>query len=206
VFGILGNHDYYRGKESGIANFFQRFPYLGKRSRHAFRFLNVAVILLNSNFKELTSDEIESQNRWYLKKLGEFQKDAAVSAIIVCCHHAPYTNSTVISASKEVRKNFVAPFVETPKAKLFFAGHCHSYEHFESQGKTFIVTGGGGGPRQEVQIKPKKQKYHDLFKGPSVRPFHFCRLILGQNSLKVQMVYFNEEKKWSVGDEINLSY
>jgi 3',5'-cyclic AMP phosphodiesterase CpdA len=207
VFAIPGNHDYYHGKESAMANFSQRFPQLGKQTWNSFRFRNVAVILLNSNFKELTSSELESQNQWYLKTLGEFQKDSTVSAIIVCCHHPPYTNSTVISASKEVRTTFVAPFFKTPKAKLFFAGHCHSYEHFEYQGKTFIVTGGGGGPRQELQVKPKKQKYHDLFNGPSVRPFHFCRLILGQNSLKVQMMSLNMEGgKWSVGDEMTLAF
>jgi Icc-related predicted phosphoesterase len=207
VFAVPGNHDYYGSKDSGIANFFQHFPYLGKRTWNSFRFRDIAVILLNSNFNELTSSEIESQNKWYLKTLKEFQKDPAVSAIIVCCHYAPYTNSTIVSASKDVRKNFVAPFAETPKAKIFFSGHCHSYEHFEYLGKTFIVTGGGGGPRQELQVKKKKQKYHDLFNGPSVRPFHFCRLVLSQHALKVQMMCLKmQEQTWYVGDEVTQAF
>ena len=31
------------------------------------------------------------------------------------------------------------------------SGHVHGYERFRERGRTFIVTGGGGGPRVEYQ-------------------------------------------------------
>jgi hypothetical protein len=43
-------------------------------------------------------------------------------------------------------------------------------------GKFFIVSGGGGGPRHRVSIDPMKRPYPDLFPGPELRFFHFCEI------------------------------
>jgi hypothetical protein len=50
-------------------------------------------------------------------------------------------------------------------------------------GKFFIVSGGGGGPRHKVSIDPEKRRYQDLFSGPELRFFHFCEIENGKEAL-----------------------
>ncbi len=204
VFAVAGNHDRVDTKK-GLMDFFSRFPGQNRRTWDLLCFRNLAFVLLNSNISNLTIAEAESQNSWYKRTLDTLQNDTAIRAIIVCCHHPPFTNSTIVSESKDVRDCFAGPFVKNPKAGLFFSGHCHSYEHFFEQGKTFIVTGGGGGPRQELNTNVNTRKHKDLFDGPVIRPFHFCRLIIGKNRLRVQMAAVDTETgRWSVADEFEI--
>jgi hypothetical protein len=115
------------------------------------------------------------------------------------------TNSTIVSGSDAVRRYFVEPFLKTPKAQLFFSGHCHSYERFVEHGKTFIVTGGGGGARQKVITDSTRQHYRDYFRGPDIRPFHFCRVTIEETALRVRMVCLDSTlKHWSVADEFTI--
>ncbi|MFN8370847.1 MAG: hypothetical protein U0T83_09525 [Bacteriovoracaceae bacterium] len=53
-----------------------------------------------------------------------------------------------------------------------FAGHAHGYEHFKKEGRDFIVSGGGGGPRVKLKVETKA-RHQDLFSGPSPRPFNY---------------------------------
>ncbi len=204
VFAVPGNHDRIN-KKPGLTNFYNHFPHQNRRTWDSFRFRNLAFILLNSNISRLTTAEVDAQNSWYRQTLDAFQNDSTISAIIVCCHHPPFTNSTIVSDSKDVQYYFAEPFIKNSKTKIFFTGHCHSYEHFLDHGKTFIVTGGGGGPRQELNTNIKTRKHNDLFNGPAIRPFHFCRLIIGENGLRLQMVALDLDKKsWKVEDDFEI--
>lgn len=205
VYAVPGNHEYFGGSKKGLKNYFRHIPAMEDKTRRVLRYENVACILLNSNFKEMTRSEKDSQNVWYSRELDNLQRDSSVSSIIVCCHHPPMTNSTIVSGSDDVRKFFGDPFLKTPKALLFVSGHCHSYERFVEKGKTFIVTGGGGGARQKVIVDQKKQRHRDYFNGPEIRPFHFCRLTIEDASLRVQMVCLDSTlEQWSVADEFKI--
>jgi hypothetical protein len=84
---------------------------------------------------------------------------------------------------------------------LFITGHCHSYERFAKEGKEYIVSGGGGGPSQKVLLG-NKRRHQDQYNGGAIREFHYCKIVLEQGRLRVQMVKLNEGlKSWSVGDE-----
>jgi predicted phosphodiesterase len=55
-----------------------------------------------------------------------------------------------VHPNPKVKTFYADPFIEYSKASFFFSGHSHSYERFQIDGKFFIVSGGGGGPRHKV--------------------------------------------------------
>jgi Icc-related predicted phosphoesterase len=202
VFPLLGNHEYFGSHKKAIDLFFSRFPHLHGEFWNAVRFGPVAVVLLDSNFERMGRDLVDRQDSWYKEKLAEYEKDSGVKTVVVCCHHAPFTNSTVVSDDAEVQQRFVEPFKTAAKAKLFFTGHCHSYERFALFGKEFVVSGGGGGPRQKLVVDPQKRKHEDQYNGGEIREFHFCKVSLEQQRLRVQMIKIDDGlERWSVGDE-----
>jgi len=140
----------------------------------------VAFIMLDSNFSSLSENHVNEQNQWYLGELERYEHDQTISYVIVCCHEAPFTNSRVVAPNKKSKKYFAEPFLKFKKASLFFSGHAHTYEHFQIGGKTFIVSGGGGGPRHKVTTGPKKRRYDDLYFGGELRFMHFCEIVRGR--------------------------
>jgi len=203
---LLGNHEYFGNTEAMLAEIFVRFPLLGGKTWTAVCSEGIAFILLNSNFNELTADQVREQDDWYNAQLRTFWQDTTVQAIVVCCHHPPFTNSTIVSPSRGVQQSFVPPFLAAPKAVLFVSGHCHSYEHFLWSGKHFLVTGGGGGPRQRVEVVPNRRQFEDLYRGPGERDIHFCKLSIEDGRLRVRMVQLDEKARmWREGDEFTVS-
>lgn len=201
VFPLFGNHEYFGINKKAFDHFFARFLHLNRQLWYDVHFNSVAIIFLNSNFRNMKQDLVNKQNEWYRARLNAYQNDDSIKTVIVCCHHAPFTNSTVVSDNAKVQEYFVEPFKSTPKAKLFFTGHCHSYERFIKGGRQYIVSGGGGGPRHKLLLG-NKRRHQDVYSGGAVREFHFCKIALEQGQLRVQMVKLNEElKSWSVGDE-----
>jgi hypothetical protein len=176
AFEVVGNHEYAGSQPKGLRLCAARFPLIAHSTWYSVRSGGTAIIVLNSNFSKLSSAETSAQSRWYREAIVSLDADSSVNAIIVCTHHPPYTNSTIVSASADVRREFVPPFLASPKTVLFLSGHAHAYEHFLVQGKNFVVSGGGGGPRQKLVVNPKKRQYDDLYNGPAIRPFHFLRL------------------------------
>jgi len=175
-FPILGNHEFYGNDKKALQNYFGRFSHLSERRWYRFTWKNIALVMVDSNFSTLTGEQIEEQSQWYLSELQRFDKDSGIDDIIVCCHEPPFTNSRTIRPNQEVKFNFADPFLRFHKSRLFISGHSHSYERFQTDGKFFIVSGGGGGPRHRVSIDPMKRPYRDLFPGPELRFFHFCEI------------------------------
>jgi UDP-2,3-diacylglucosamine pyrophosphatase LpxH len=155
VHALLGNHDVMWCRKKGEKNFSKRFPeddmldYLSITD-------SIAIVMLNSNFKKLSGDEIKKQSAWYVSTLQKLDSDTAVKTIIVSCHHAPYSNSLIVGSSKAVQQYFVTDFLKTPKCKLFITGHAHAFEHFNISGKDFFTIGGGGGLHQPLDTSANK--------------------------------------------------
>lgn len=150
VHAILGNHEVMGRPREGLRKFQERFPD-HQPTGYMLKYDTVAVVLVNSNFKALTPEENKKQEAWYEKTLEELDNDAEVHAVIIGCHHSPFTNSRIVRPSKEVEQKFVPPFLSSRKALLFLSGHCHAFEHYKVKGKDFLVIGGGGGLRQPLR-------------------------------------------------------
>lgn len=150
VNAALGNHEVLGQSAKGQKKFQIRFPDHSKTGS-----LNVtdsvAVILLNSNFSDLSSSEDTAQTNWYKRTLDRLDADPSIQFIITGCHHSPYTNSKIVGSSIGVRQKFVTNFLKSQKSRLFLSGHSHNFEHFQQQGKDFFVIGGGGGLHQPLK-------------------------------------------------------
>ena len=155
VYAIMGNHDVMGRPRKGARNFQQRFPE-HCRTGYVKTTDNIAVVMLNSNFSTLSTDDLVKQQTWYEQTLIDLDNDPAVKVIIVTCHHAPYSNSKLVGSSKLVQQRFVPFYIRSRKARLFITGHSHAFERYEFEGKIFLVIGGGGGLRQPLNTSPSR--------------------------------------------------
>jgi 3',5'-cyclic AMP phosphodiesterase CpdA len=200
-FPLPGNHEYWCNPEKSFERYFQHFPYLDNRKWYSFRFKSIGFILLDSNFSKLTEQEKDRQLGWYHKTLDEMNGSPDIHYVIVCCHNPPYTNSKVVDADEGVREHFVTPFLKKKKAVAFLSGHCHSYEKFIKGDKYFIVSGGGGGPRQKLNVNKKKCDYYpDLYDGPAKRFLHFCQVGIDPDGLTVKVMKLTKELGFEEAD------
>ena len=150
VHAILGNHEVMGRPQEGMRKFQQRFPDHQPTGYHII-IDNVAVVLVNSNFSDLSLADTKKQTAWYQTTLTTLDNDDSVHFIIIGCHHSPYTNSRIVKPSKEVEDKFVPPFLASKKSCLFLSGHSHNFEQYKVADKDFLVIGGGGGLRQPLQ-------------------------------------------------------
>ncbi|GAB2980879.1 hypothetical protein GCM10027049_15600 [Mucilaginibacter puniceus] len=180
VYATLGNHEVMFIASKGIKQFQARFP-MFKPEGYTEVIDSVAVVLLNSNFEKMKSDEIKAQDEWYTETIQNLDADPAIRTVIVSCHHSPYTNSTIVQPSIMVQQKFVPAFIASKKAKLFLTGHSHNFERFKVQDKDFLVIGGGGGLHQPLRspfITPDME--------PQYKPaFHYLEVVREGGSLKI---------------------
>jgi UDP-2,3-diacylglucosamine pyrophosphatase LpxH len=181
VSALLGNHDVMSKSKKGEQVFQQRFS---NHTRTGFVKItdSVAVVLLNSNFKKLSKEDIAFQQSWLKSSLQNLDNDPAVQVIVVSCHHAPYSNSKIVGSSEEVQKYFVPLFLQSAKSKLFITGHSHAFEYFKKEGKDFLVIGGGGGIHQP--LKSFNPSFSDL--AAEYKPmFHYLTMTRRGKSLQI---------------------
>ena len=183
---IPGNHEYMLFSDRGITNFAYRYPNT-KLTGYSRQFANVAVVLFNSNFKRLSEDEEKEQLSWYRRTLTDYENNPSIDFVIIGCHHSPFTNSTIVSGSEEVREFYLPEYYKSKKCKLFLGGHAHAYEHFRNNEKDFLVIGGGGGLLHPLRVG-EGAEYHDIF-GSSLekRMFHFLLVKTYHDTLKVEL-------------------
>ncbi|MFC2083561.1 metallophosphoesterase family protein [Bacteroidota bacterium] len=207
AFPVLGNHDYYGSNLFALDKFYSVFPHLREFTWYTIRYDSLILLLLNSNFDEISEQEILNQKLWYSERLSELDQDSSVSAIIIICHHPPFTNSTVVSDNEEVQEQFVKPFLDSDKTRIFFSGHAHTFEYFKSDNKHFFVSGGGGGPRQSTDTSTQ-HKYADLVQS-SVEvsgKFHYCKMNLSEFNFTLDLVCLDEQDKdWQTSKSFNIN-
>ncbi len=185
---VLGNHDYWGSNKSALKNFSERFEQFKSRHWYSLRFDSLALIFLDSNIDDLSESDWNEQKNWFENQLKVFDKDNSVKGIFVFLHHPPYTNSTVTCDEIHVQKYFVNPFSNSVKSLAMISGHAHGYERFYKNRKTFVVSGGGGGPRVDLKHNTEESHHDLLANDPDTsdkRPFNF--LIITRNNETIEI-------------------
>jgi hypothetical protein len=192
VYAIPGNHEFLMRATHGINNFRKRFPDL-PLTGYCVLADSMAIVMLNSNFGQLTEEERKYQQQWYLAEMDSLDKDVTVKIVIVCTHHSPFSNSKIVGSSVRVQEAFIPRFESSPKAKLFVTGHSHNLECFTgTQGKRFLVIGGGGGFDQQLNIGDL-EKHTDLISQADKPRFFYVVLQKGQNVLNITIRGYSKE-------------
>jgi UDP-2,3-diacylglucosamine pyrophosphatase LpxH len=199
VCAVLGNHEVMIRKRKGERNFQKRFA-MNVSTGYVSVTDSVAVVLLNSNFSKMTVTDQKKQQQWYNAAMTSLDASDSIKAIIVCCHHAPYTNSKIVKGSIGVQQAFVPAYIKSKKAQLFITGHAHTFEHFDIQGKDFLVIGGGGGLHQPTRAD--KDNLPDL--SQDYKPmFHYLTVRRVEETLIVSSHYLKNDFS---GFETGLSF
>jgi UDP-2,3-diacylglucosamine pyrophosphatase LpxH len=189
VSALLGNHDVMSRAKKGEEKFQQRFPD-HVRTGYVKIIDSIAVVLLNSNFKKLSKEDIQFQQNWLLATLKKLDLDPSVLTIITTCHHAPFSNSKIVGSSKPVQTYFVPLFFQSTKCQLFITGHSHAFELFKKEGKQFLIVGGGGGIHQPLNTSTPDM--NDL--ATDYKPmFHYATLKRTNHMLHIMSQYLTED-------------
>ena len=172
LFPVFGNHEYFGwNKTKELENVYTRFPQLKASHWYLKRVGNLALVFLDSNQKALGEDW-DVQTSWLQGTLDQLDADTGVRGVLVFAHHPVYSNSKVSADEPCVNQSILPLFSRAKKTVAYISGHAHGYEHFFENGKHFIVSAGGGGPRV-TYYTGKKQHHPDLFLGAGPRPFNY---------------------------------
>ena len=196
VLTVVGNHDYgFLGSaDLSLQQVAWRFPQIARKTWFARVYGNLGLVFLDSNQSQLSASQWEEQRAWFSEKLGQFDQSHEVTAVLVFCHHPPFTNNTRTPDETHIQQAFVPAFLASSKTVALLSGHAHGYERFRKEGKLFLVSGGGGGPR--VRYRAQDQKQHmDLYdqNGVHPRPFHY--LSISQDSSGLDFAVRGFEKR-----------
>jgi len=194
----LGNHEYTGDNKEALGYFNQRFPALGGCKWYAIQSGPLYFVILDSNFDDLGNRAVKQQDAWFRKTLQEAEANREIRAVVVVCHHPPYTNSTIHGESEEVKRRFADPAASFSKFRLFVAGHVHNYERFLIEGRPFVVSGGGGAPRTPVLTS--KFRTDPVYLGPEFRPFHYMLVTVGEGKATVEAMMLQPDESWRCGD------
>jgi 3',5'-cyclic AMP phosphodiesterase CpdA len=141
---VLGNHDYWGPRTLALRHAQQRFPELAQRTFGALREGELGLIWLDSNLKGAAAAQ---QLRWFESTLSDYEHDPELRGVLAFAHHPPFSNARRQERPSSALAGLLGPFFAAGKTLALLAGHVHGYERFEVRGKTFVVSGGAGGPR-----------------------------------------------------------
>lgn len=141
---VLGNHDYWGPRAMALRHARRRFPELAPRTFTALRHAELGLLWLDSN---LMGDAAAEQLRWFEAALDGYEQDPAVRGVLAFAHHPPFSNARRPERPSPTLAGLLEPFCAAGKTLALLSGHVHGYERFQLRGKTFIVSGGAGGPR-----------------------------------------------------------
>lgn len=193
VYPLYGNHEYFGVDAIARSNMRWRFP-IASRTWYSVAMDSIGFVMLNTNFDEMSRDSAILQLRWFKTEIRTMTENPAIRSIIVCGHHPPFTNSSIVQDEMILRRYFLPVFERSYKGQLWLSGHSHAYEHFLHNGRHYVVSGGGGGPRHLVISEEGIRRHKDLYEGNPIRPFHYLLVRRNAGTLHVEMIPFDTDE------------
>lgn len=185
ILPAIGNHELLGSDKDALTHYFARFPSLQGRRWYRRDLGELAILVLDTNSAALGSVRWTRQLRWLQSELAALGADARVKGVVVFGHDPPFTNCTRHEDDAAVKRDVVPLVVASPKTLLYVAGHVHSYERFRRQGKTFLVTGGGGAPLRALRRGRDRRHPDDLYPGGAMRPHHYVSVRITPTGLEL---------------------
>ncbi|MBI4819544.1 MAG: metallophosphoesterase [Deltaproteobacteria bacterium] len=184
AFAVVGNHDTW-GAPS-LTQMRKRFPELSADRHYGARAGDLDLLFLDSN---LTKESWDRQRTWLEASLAAADDDPTVRGVMIFLHHPPFTLARGHAGHRRARAELVPSLFRSSKVLAVFSGHAHGYERFEAGGKTFVVSGGGGGPRVEYRgCDEAPAGVRCAFDaGSGARPFHFVWLAREQDTIVAEV-------------------
>lgn len=168
IFLALGNHDHWGFDSWSLANVYEFFPDLQRSHWYVKRFGDLAFVVLDSNEWDLGATRWSEQKNWLAATLKQLDGDDGVRHVLLAAHHPPETASRTVPPHRPSREAFRPLFVAARKTAIYFSGHAHGHERYHLDGKLFVVSGGGGGPRQQHDPSAANE-----FRAADPHPFHY---------------------------------
>lgn len=188
---VIGNHDYYFNSRKGLKNFSERFPRFKYAHWYTQIYDSLALIFLDSNLEYYSAEEKQNQINWYSNLINDYDSTSSIKGIFVFMHHPPYSNKIITGDNPVVEKAFVPQFINTKKTLALITGHAHTYERFKINKKMFIISGGGGGPR--VEVNQGEGTHKDLYDGDKVRPFNYLILQIKNSGVSISVIGLDKD-------------
>jgi calcineurin-like phosphoesterase family protein len=208
VFPALGNHEF-KGCEPAacLENWWSEFPALKGRRWYS--------VQLGGSFYGIGLDSDTSlmpgseQMQWLSAQLEALPR--TVRFLMIWMHHPPVADLQPEGkdnprdnelALKDFLKDYVKNGTGRPRL-LVVAAHVHNYERFERDGITYLVSGGGG-----AKPSPVERESDDLFQSKDFPNYHYLKLILAGNTLRVTMYRLDPQATqptWNAADHFELS-
>lgn len=174
IFPVFGNHDRCNSKRDLMRYAGARFPQLASEGYYSMKFGELGLIWLDSNLRGRAGAR---QGEWLERALAAFDQNAEVRGVVLFSHHPAYTNGMRRFGDRYVRDSVLPRMLAARKTLALVSGHVHGYERFYVQGRHFVVSGGGGGPRVEYLLPPNAL-YEPAYVTPTGSPRAFNYVVL----------------------------
>jgi predicted phosphodiesterase len=150
VYTVIGNHDYDADiRWQGEPFYYYAFPpfpdplFLAQDDRlrnqyYAFAYQGVQFLMLDSQVF-FGQPGHEEQEAWLTERLA----DPRLRMTIPVFHVSPFSSSSVHPTDSLPVRDAWVPLFEAADVPVVLSGHFHQYERLESNGVTYIVSGGG---------------------------------------------------------------
>jgi acid phosphatase type 7 len=154
MYPAVGNHD--RQGRARTADAFRRYFSVpadtpDPERYYAFTYGNSRFLILDSNEHSFA---LTDQTAWLEQELADAAADPRIQHRFVVMHH-PVFSTSLHGGHAELREMWV-PMFERYGVEAVFSGHDHTYEHAESRGVRYFVSGGGGAPLYPRDVRSSK--------------------------------------------------
>jgi hypothetical protein len=189
---VSGNHDYHwfliqfctQRITPGPVR--ARFPWLAPGLPYAVPYGELLLLFIDSE------TALDMQAAWLRSTLAASAQD--FDAALIFFHRPPFSNSIDFGAKgdADIQRYIVPVISESLLPVVVFNGHIHGYEHLIVDGRDYVTTAGGGGPRGLLGSERPGDRYQGrdcrrLADGAVLRPLNYVLLAKTGRLLDIQV-------------------